>query len=185
MMERDSAHITYKEFFDLCDKSVEERTNLVVELRGLYPSVSNTTKDKLIEFLNAENDAVRAKRDLYRRQMLFTSAIDTTTETLWAALEEARKVQDYPSSAYGRDYYRERVKKTKQEMVEAAKELQSSATSFVGSYQRTLELEAGVADAATRSGIRFKAIFKGHSELNTNQGKNSSEIASEAIKQIT
>lgn len=174
-MEKDSANITFGEFFDLCDKSVEQRTLLIVELRGLYPAVGSTTKDRLIEFLNAENNAVRAKRELYRKQMLLSIAMHS-------ALESAR---DYPVSAYGWDYYHERVKRADQEIVEAAKELKVSASSFVELYQNALTVEGGVAAAATHSGIRFKTIFKEYGQSNTDEGKKSGEAASQIITQTT
>jgi hypothetical protein len=173
-METDSSHVTYGEFFELCDKSVEQRTTLIVELRGLYPSVNNVTKDKLIDFLNAENDAVRTKRDLYRKQMLLSSAVDTVTET----------VRDTPSSEYGWDFYRERVYKTKLDLVKAASDLQSSAAEFIDSYQKTLKLEAGVAKATGHAGIRFKASFKEFDRSNADKGKESTDYASRVLAQM-
>ena len=149
-MESDSSHVTYGEFFELCDKSVEQRTTLIVELRGLYPSVNNVTKEQLIEFLNAENDTVRTKRDLYRKQMMLSTEMDNLTET----------VRDSPTSEYGWDYYRERVTKAKLDLVKAASELQVSATDFTDSYRKTLQLEGSVAKAADHAGIRFEASFK-------------------------
>jgi hypothetical protein len=174
-MESDSSHITYGEFFTLCDKSVEERTSLIVGLRGLYPSVNNQTKEKLIDFLNSENDVIRSKRDLYRRKMLLSSAIESATTT----------AQNSPYSEYGWDYYRRSVTRAKQEALDAAKELQTSATGFVEAYQKTLKLEAGVAESASRSGIRFKPIFKPYDLSNSSEGKQGEDYASQAIKWLT
>jgi hypothetical protein len=173
-METDSSHITYGEFFELCDKSVEQRTTLIVELRGLYPSVNNATKSKLIDFLNGENDAVRTKRDLYRKQMLLSSAVDTVTEA----------VRDTPSSEYGWDFYRERVYKSKLEVVKAASDLESSSTDFIDSYQKALKLEGTVAKAAGNAGIRFKASFKEFDGSNTDKGKQSADYASQVLTQM-
>jgi len=57
-----SPSITYKEIFGLCDKSIESRTNLIIELRGLYPNIKYDLKEKLVDFLNSENELVRSKR---------------------------------------------------------------------------------------------------------------------------
>jgi hypothetical protein len=170
-VETDSSHITYGELFSLCDKSVEERTALIVELRGLYPSVNHTAKEKLIDFLNAENDTIRAKRDLYRRSMLLDNAMDATLEA----------TKDIPSSVYGWEYSNARVTRAKEEAVDAAKELQGSAAGFVESYQKTLRLEAGVAEATSRFGIRFNPIFKTYSASNSAKGKEEGDAASSVI----
>lgn len=170
-METDSSHITYGELFNLCDKSVEERTALIVELRGLYPSVNHAAKEKLIDFLNAENDTIRAKRDLYRKSMLLSSAMDTVREA----------IKDAPSSEYGWEYYHATVTRSKQETADAAKELQGSAASFVESYQKTLRLEAGVAEATSHFGIRFNPIFKAYNAANSKEGKDAGDMASGVI----
>lgn len=174
-VEKDSSHITYGEVFELCNKSVDERTSLIVELRGLYPSISNATKDKLIDFLNAENDAVRAKRDLYRSEMRLSTVMDDAAATVRAR----------PSSEYGWDFYRERLAKSKEDMVEAATELQNSGKGFLDSYQKTLKLEAGVAEAATHSGIRFKPTFREYDQSNEEKGRGELEVASQMLKQTT
>jgi len=174
-MEKDSHHITYGEFFELCDKSVNERTNLVVELRGLYPSISNTMKDRLIDFLNAENDAIRSKRELYRKEMLFSTAMEGLTDAY----------KDRPTSDYGWDFHRERIGRAKQEMTDAAKEVQTSAESFVDAYQKTMKLESEMSDAAADSGIRFKSTFREYDQSNEKKGRESVEVASQVLKEST
>jgi hypothetical protein len=173
-LESDSSHITFGEFFSLCDKSVEERTNLIVELRGLYPSVNNATKENLIDFLNAENDAVRSKRDLYRRKMQLSSAMDTFTEA----------VRDRPSSEYAWDYYREHVARVRREVSDAAKELQGSAAGYAESYQKSLKLEAAVAQSASQLGVRFKPIFKQFDVSNATQGKEAGDFATQVLAKL-
>lgn len=170
-MEKDSGHITYAEFFELCNKSTDERTNLIVELRGLYPSINSATKDKLIDFLNAENDAIRAKRDLYRRKMLLSSAMES-------ALEAAK---DRPDSEYGWQYYRQRLTRAKDEAVEAAKNLQESGGAFITSYDNALKMEKNVAEAASRSGIRFKPAFKEYDQSNRDRAKESIDAAEQVL----
>ena len=64
-IESESSKMTFAEVFGLCDKSVENRTNLIVELRGLYPEMDYQMKTKLVAYLTHENEFVRAKRDFY------------------------------------------------------------------------------------------------------------------------
>ncbi len=167
--ETDSNHMTFGEFFNLCDKSVEARTNLIIELRGLYPSISNSTKDKLIEFLNAENDAVRSKRDLYRKSMLLSTSLDS-------ALSVSK---NRPYSEYGWDFYRSQIKQANQEVIDAAVAVQTSGVDFAQSYERALSMETGVATAAGNAGIRFKPIFKDYDQENRSDAKKKVDSASE------
>jgi hypothetical protein len=174
-MESESNNITYGEFFDLCNKSVDERTNLIVELRGLYPSVSNVIKDRLIDFLNAENDTVRSKRDMYRRHMLLSSAMESATETL----------RDRPTSEYGWDFYRERLARSKEDLEKSANDLLTSGKAFVDSYEKTLKVEGSVADATKRAGIHFKTAFSDYDQSNVQKAKESIDLATQLFKQTT
>ena len=49
------SEITYGEVFELCDKSVNDRIELIITLRGLYPNMKSDLKDSLIDFLSIEN----------------------------------------------------------------------------------------------------------------------------------
>src|SRR5580704_13590737 len=73
-IESESSKITFAEVFELCNKSVDARTNLIVELRGLHPEMDYQLKVQLLEYLNAENEFVRAKRELYKKMMQASSA---------------------------------------------------------------------------------------------------------------
>jgi hypothetical protein len=153
-IESDSENMTFKELFDLCDKSVADRQKLIVDLRGLYPEVSYSLKDTLIQFLNAENDLVRAKRSFYRHQMELSSIIDRMTE----------HVADRPTSTYGISYYRTRFRKLKEESRKAASQMVESADTFLTSYNKLVEQELSVSNKMQTEGLRFIAIFKKYEE---------------------
>jgi hypothetical protein len=175
-VETEGSHMTFGELFDLCDKSIEGRTNLVIELRGLYPSINVKLKEELIAYLNAENEFARSKRDFYREQMQYGSAAklyQRAVEDWTAALAS--------SSYYSGDFYRSNCDRRKREAKDAALEMQGSAESFLESYSKALSKEDGMAGAASRSGVRFVSVFKQYEKENKTAAANAQQIASAVI----
>jgi hypothetical protein len=171
-IESESSHMTFDELFQLCDKSIEGRTTLVIELRGSYPSLDVKLKEGLVGYLNAENEFARAKRGFYFKQLQYSSAVDL--------YEQA--VKDVPASYYGADFYRTNTARRKRETSDAALELQSSADSFLESYGKVLVAEEGMARAASGSGVRFASIFKEYEKENRTTAMNIQEYASAALR---
>jgi hypothetical protein len=69
----------FLKFWYLCDASIKVRKDLIIELRGLYPSGKNRMNDQLIEFLRTENDFVLAKKWLYTSKLLFLTKLKTSS----------------------------------------------------------------------------------------------------------
>jgi hypothetical protein len=154
--ETESTKITYAEIFDLCDKSIQALTNLIVELRGVYPDVPFRFKEELIGYLNAENEFVRSKRDFYRKSLNQSSA--------WESLAE--HVKDTPSNSYGWDYYHDRTRRLRAEVVKAAEEMAGSTDAFWDTYQKVAKEEASIVGKARTAGVRFEPIFGKFAEGN-------------------
>lgn len=176
-VEGEGVHMTFGELFELCDKSIEGRTNLIVELRGLYPSINIKLKEELIGYLNAENEFARSKRDFYRKQMLYSSATD-----LYGAAVREWTVALSTSTSYGGDYYRSSTELRKREVQDAALEMQKSAADFLESYDKALSSEDGMARAASHSRIRFISVFKQYEKENEKAASDVQELASAALK---
>lgn len=130
-IEAESGSMTFAELFALCDKSVSDRTNLIVELRGLYPSIDSEVKAELIDHLTAENELIRQKAAFYRKQMALNSALESYLD----------EMADTPSSYYGWDYHRARVAKLKAEATKAVAALVTDGTQFVETYQKLVSRE--------------------------------------------
>jgi hypothetical protein len=155
-VESESSKITYGEFFELCNKSVENRTNLIAELRGLFPEMDYQLKTRLVEHLSAENEIVRSKRDFYRKSMEQSSAADSYLE----------QSKDYPSSSYGWDFYRDRLRQAKAKVLETARETEESADEFLRAYEKMAKEETAIAKEAQSAGLRFEPIFQKHAKEN-------------------
>ena len=123
-IESDSSKITFAEVFELCNKSVESRTNLIVELRGLHPEMDYQLKTRLVDYLSTENDFVRAKRDYYRTMMEESSATQLYVNQL----------TNPPSSVYGWDFYSSQLRQLKAKTIEAVNAFYKSADDFLGLY---------------------------------------------------
>ena len=173
-VEAEASGMTYKELFDLCDKSIEDRTNLVIELRGLYPDIDYELKEKLIEFLNHENELIRSKRALYRHQLTFS----TSTEILQEHLA------DTPSSSYGWDYYRKRANKLKVDLVDSITEIVASTDNFKSSYLKLVDQESKLSGSMNVEGIRFPTIFQEYKDSNVKLADESKLLAETMKRQL-
>jgi hypothetical protein len=160
-VESDSAKITFAEFFQLCNKSIEGRTDLIVELRGLHPEMDYELKGRLIGYLNAENEFVRTKRDFYTKMMQESSA-----STLFV-----QQVQDRPSSPYGWDYYSNRVQQLRLKLFEAGSEVETSSDEFVAIYQKMVKEEIAISQSAKGAGLSFDPIFAKYEAENQKKAK--------------
>jgi len=168
--ESDSPNITYKEFFDLCDKSIEGRTNLIIELRGLYPNVKYDLKEKLIDFLNSENELVRAKKAFWQRQLDLQVKIDIYDGYL-------KEVKYAYYSGYNLAYYLKIATQTKAEMTEIASNMIIKASTFVLLYKGLLSQEGLLVKEMDKNKIRFNTIFKKHEAQNTKEADNAIAFA--------
>lgn len=160
-IETESSEITYEEIFDLCNKSVENRTNLIVELRGLYPEMDYQLKTRLVEYLSAENDFVRAKRNFYRK----------IVGQLTAARLYLEELGDRPTSVYGWALYRDRLRQLREEAIKAAREAEESADEFLKLYENMAIQEQAIAKEAQAAGLRFEPIFQKHAGGNQNRAE--------------
>jgi len=155
-VEAEASSMTYVELFDLCQKSIDLRTQLIVELRGLYPNLKSDVRAMLIDFLNSENELVRQKSSYYRKNLNLNTALKLYTDY----------ISDYPTSSYGWDYYNRRTSELKTEMSKAAHEMDEVATNYVVTYKGLINQEAQLATAMSKRGIRFVTIFQNYEKSN-------------------
>ena len=168
-VEAEASSMTFKELFDLCEKSIEGRTNLIVELRGLYPEIKSELKDNLIDFLNAENELIRKKSGFYRKQLAFSSSLDTYKDCY----------KDYLRSTYSYSFYRERYEDAKTEVRKAALEVVEYADGFITTYQTLVKQEADVRQTMDQSGLRFVGFFEKYQSTNLKLAEDAKTTASE------
>jgi len=173
-VEAEASGMTYAELFNLCDKSIDDRTNLIVELRGLYPDVDYKMKEELIEFLNHENELTRAKRAFYRHLLTMSSSMERLQ----------KHVSDRPSSDYGWDYYYKRTNSLKTELIKAITDIVSSADDFKSNYVKLVEQESTLSISMSAEGIRFPTVFKQYEEANIKLADESKSTAEEIKKKL-
>jgi hypothetical protein len=162
------ADITYGEVFDLCEKSVEERNKLIIELRGLYPNMKSNLKDSLVDFLSIENDLVRNQSLASRKQMEINS--------------ESKKIDQLESSDYSY-YYASTIRSLREEMRDDYLSYFDSRSSFIAKYNTLLEKEKSLYKMMNDAGMRFMLMYAKYKELNdVSQGSNESQAQSNASK---
>ncbi len=157
-LETDSPNITYKEAFDLCDSSVEDRNKLIIELRALYPDIEYELKDDIINFLNAENELTRAKKSVYQRSLDLGVILDVSDEAL-AEIKSGITIFEVP-------YYREKLKKLQSELQTLKEENITAMSEYIETYQKLLKQEEDLAKKMQKENIRFRRVFKQYEEQN-------------------
>jgi zinc-ribbon domain len=162
-IEAESGSMTYAELFSLCEKSIQDRTNLIIELRGLYPSVDSDLKDALVEHLTSENELIRQKAGFYRKQMAVNTALELYLDEL----------KDPPSSYYGWDYYETRLAKLKSDTSEAMSAMIAEGTEFVKSYEALIQREKSLDEKMNHADLRFVRVFEKHKAQNIAKAKES------------
>ena len=155
-IESESNSMSYKELFDLCDKSVTERTNILVELRGLYPEMESQLKDSLISYFNNENELVRSKSQAYRKSMSFSTNLDILKDYS----------RDYSYSEYTYDIYNSYIRKLKREMTEDAIEMRYNLSTFRNNYNLLLTNEKNLLLLMEKEHLRFLPIYDKYKQSN-------------------
>ncbi|HPG40233.1 MAG TPA: hypothetical protein PLP19_14715 [bacterium] len=173
-VESEASGMTFKELFDLCEKSIADRTNLIIELRGLYPDINFELKEKLIIFLNDENELIRAKRAFYNHQLDFTSSVELFQN----------HISDTPTSLYGWDYYTKRTNLLKSELIQEITKIINSADNFKSNYVKLVEQENILTNSMNNENIRFPTIFKQYEESNIKLADDSITTAKEIEKNL-
>jgi hypothetical protein len=155
-VESESSSISYKEFFELCEKSIDGRTNLIIELRGLYPEIESELKNNLIDFLNAENELVRQKQQFYRKHLSFSTNLEFYTD----------HIKDFPTSSYGWDYWEKRSSKLRNDLVKDASDIMEYSDSYKSTYKTLLTKESEVKKLMISSDLRFNSLFEKYEKSN-------------------
>lgn len=175
-VESDASNMNYLELFTLCNKSIEDRTNLIVELRGLFPRIKYELKEDLIKFLNEENRLIRAKRDFYRQQLSFSSSANV--------LKEYISDSDYPTSISGLEYSLKRVNSMRAELLKVVSAILVSADDYKASYTKLLKFESTLSKKMSKENIIFNQVFKQYEEETINFIDKSKENAEEIKRSL-
>lgn len=171
-IESESSKMTYGELFELCNKSVENRTNLIVELRGLYPDMDYRLKTRLVDYLSAENEFVRAKREFYRKTMEQSSAIQSYAEN----------EKSFRASSAGWQFYLDQRRPLREKVLEASGEALTSADEFTKMYDSVAKQEIMIAQETHNAGLRFDPVFQKHATSNQKRAKEIKDGALQVAK---
>lgn len=174
-VEAEAAGMTYKEKIDLCEKSIENRTNLIIELRGLYPDIDYELKEELIDFLNHENELISSKRSFYRHQ-LTDSRLNMEILTEYAS--------DQFSSSYGAEYYRKRTNKWKRKQIDSMTKIVTSADNFKSNYLKLVEQESTLRSSMNTEGILFPTIIMQYKYSNLKRADESKSMGEELLRDL-
>lgn len=166
-IEAESGSMTYAELFSLCEKSIEDRTRLIIELRGLYPDIDSEMKTALVEHLAEENELVRQKVAFYRKQMELNSSLELYLDQL----------ADTPTSPYGWDYYNTRLARLKADASDAISGMIEEGTEFVSTYEKLVDKEKDLGASLDQAGLRFVRVFEKYKSQNVGKAREAIKTA--------
>jgi hypothetical protein len=177
-MELETTGVTYRELFAFCDKSVDQRNALIVDMRVGTTILPPSTSAAVIEFLNAENGFARAKSAFFAASLALDSALqarneqgaefnaeaargsrfasppeDATIDQLNAALQQAEE-----SSARLHALLRERPQLDAR-LKEAANGAAESISAFRAACELLVLKERKLASEMSASGMPFRPVF--------------------------
>lgn len=154
-----SETISYRELFELCEKSVNGRNELLIELRGLYPDIQNKLRDSLADFLSLENELVRLRSLTSRKAMKLNTAAKY--------IEELR--QSANNSYYLADMYTRKMNSEYEEGLKLKQEMERELAEFTYKYQMLLSKEGNLGKMMQSEGLRFLPIYSKYKSVNISE----------------
>jgi hypothetical protein len=153
-LESEGPPRTYQDVFALCDRSIERRTVFIFGLQSDYPSLRESLRRQLTDFLNVENELVRFKRELYRERLNLMTAKEQFTEHV--ATRSGRRSDRYFAKASALN----------EDLLKATTGVYRNATQFSLAYSRLLIIERMLGLELAGTQVTFRQIFGQHRDLN-------------------
>jgi hypothetical protein len=176
-IEGETTNATYQDLFDMCDKAVKDRSELLVELRGLYPNLESELRDSLINLINLENDITRSKEHAYRAK-LSTSSLER--------LYDLRST--YLSSYYFSDSYHRAMVNEAYDLIDDVVKGRDAIKDFTTIYGKLVKIETRIAVLMDDEDLLFKPFYTKNKDSNIKVMTDLDEIfvvIYRAVKQIS
>jgi hypothetical protein len=166
--ETESSEMTYGELFEFCDKSVNDRIEMIIELRGLYPDKESVLKDSLMYFLNEENKLVRLKVQSYRKYLDVSTGKDSYKEIQNSYIH---------SNEYNRKMYFKMYRESLSKIMGDIGNMEYILHTFREKYEILTEMEKSIESLMNNEGLKFTPIFSKYQEANQAYVKTSLKYA--------
>jgi hypothetical protein len=144
-VESEPSGMNYMELFSLCERSINGRNDLIVELRGLGAIADFPVVEQVIAFMGVENEWTRAKRAFYQQQLKFSVDVDVETARV---LDASDKVMIW------------------KKLSGVASSLNTSASTLSKIYQNAASQETSLASALEASGLKTERLFSKYQQGN-------------------
>jgi len=135
-IEKNSPNITFAEYFEKAQKNIEQRDDVIFNVKLLSPYILKKEIDMYIDLLNTENECVRSEIALSR------AGLDVSSKFDWADYQ----IKDIPTSYYFVESYKRSTKKAINEFKEAVKKKESKNEEFLEAVNKLLSVEKKYAD---------------------------------------
>lgn len=167
-MELESTGVTYKELFDFCDKAIDQRNTLIVDMRVTTISLAPNTAVAVIDFLNAENGFARAKKAFFSATLELAAAMqaqkDAKTE-FYATLARAQEwlnrknVEQVDGSLAESSVYFRTAPRLAASVKEAAQNTVAGIGGFRAACESLMSKEKKLVSETAASHMPFRPVF--------------------------
>lgn len=166
--EKNESSLNYKEFFDLCDKAIEGKRALTIELRGVALGLDPALVDKARKYIDVGNEVIRAKHIFYQKQLELNSADSNGIKEIRAmhipnVIDRVEAIQRYSGL----------VTKVSTTVEQADK----AAADFAMLYRKYAGLEIAMLQEWSEQDIQLQRTAEQYQALNMKNVKTSQEVA--------
>jgi hypothetical protein len=167
-MELEATGATYKELFGFCDKSIDQRNALIVEMRVNTAILAPNTSAAILDFLNAENGFARAKSAFFSASLEYEAAVQAHKQA-WAEFQAVLatvgewvkhgNVERAEASLAESDVYVRAAPRLIARVKEAAQSTAASISSLRAACESLVLKEKKLASEMSTSGMPFRPVF--------------------------
>lgn len=175
-VEKNEGGLNFKEFFDLCDKAIDGKRTLTVELRGAALGLDPLFSEKARSFIDAGNEVIRAKRTFYQRQLELNSADskemkEVRTMHIPNVIDRVEAIQRYGGLV--------------SKVSAVVEQMDRGATEYAAAFRKYAGLEGALVREWAEQGLALQGMAEQYQALNMKAVKASQERGSLIKAELT
>jgi len=136
----------YEETINICDRAIQERTELCAGLRGFNINIYPDLREKLLNFINSENELVQAKKTIYLKEKYFFIKLAGLEKFTANKVNSPEKIERYISF--------------NREIPDLILEIGKSVDDYGNIYEKVLSEENDLEKDMKKVSINFSSVLK-------------------------
>ena len=165
---------------ELCFKSSAARGQLIAELRAVSPTVDYGLRNRLIEYMSAENKFADSKLAFYNE---LTGGLLIAQNFYRDAARDFAAAKASPGS-YEWNYFYQQMRTCRDGLIRAWGEAGQSADMFVAAYHEMEKAEQAFAAEIRGAGLAFTPMFQKYAQNNEKPARDTKETVSAGFSML-